>query len=55
MRAAEYLRDLVARLKVTLDHIEGARNISDILTKAQSRPVFLTLIKMLLDAEPVLR
>ena len=55
MRAAEYLRDLVARLKVTLDHIEGSRNVSDILTKAQARPVFLSLIKMLLDAEPVLR
>ena len=30
MRAAEYLRDLVAKMKVTLDHIEGTVNVADI-------------------------
>ena len=54
MRAAEYLRDLVARLKLTLDHIEGGSNISDILTKAQSRPIFLELMKLLHDPHGVL-
>ena len=55
MRAAEFLRDLVARAKVNLDHIEGPLNVADILTKAQSRSVFLQLIKLLHEPESVLR
>ena len=54
MRAAEYLRDLVARLKVILDHIEGTSNIADILTKAQPRSVFLELMKLLQGPRDVL-
>jgi hypothetical protein len=49
MRAAEYLRDLVARLKVTLDHVEGESNVADILTKAQARAVFVQLVKRMVD------
>ena len=49
MRAAEYLRDLVARIKVTLDHIEGAVNVADVLTKPQARAVFVQLVKLMLD------
>ena len=47
MRAAEFLRDLVARGVVTLEHVKGAVMIADLLTKAQARPVFLELIRLL--------
>ena len=47
LRAAEFLRDLVARLVVKLEHIPGTDMVADILTKAVARPIFLRLIKAL--------
>ena len=49
LRAAEFLRDLVAREVVTLQHVRGAVMLADLLTKAVARPVFLTLIRLLDD------
>ena len=47
LRAAEFLRDLVAREVLTLQHLPGAVMIADLLTKAQARPVFVTLLRLL--------
>ena len=47
LRAAEYLRDLVARGVVTLSHVKGTLMLADLLTKAQARPVFLELMRLL--------
>ena len=47
LRAAQFLRDLVSRLFITISHIEGSENAADILTKAQSRAVFCHLIKLM--------
>lgn len=47
MRAAQYLRDLVSRLYITMEHVNGADNASDILTKAQARAVFCHLFKIM--------
>ena len=47
MRAAEFLKDHVLRGSVTISHSKGSTMIADILTKGQSRPVFLQLIKLL--------
>ena len=47
MRAAEFLRDLVARQVVTVQHVAGAVMLADLLTKAQARPVFLELMRLL--------
>ena len=47
MRAAEFLRDLVAREVVRLVHLSGRVMIADILTKAVARPTFIELIKLL--------
>ena len=47
LRAAEFLRDLVAREAVTLRHTPGRVMIADLLTKAVERAVYLTLIKLL--------
>ena len=44
LRAAEFLRDLVARDAVSLQHVAGAVMIADLLTKAQARSVFLELL-----------
>ena len=49
LRAAQYLRDLVARLVVTPKHVDGTRNVADILTKGQARAVFTALLKLLDD------
>ena len=49
LRAAEFLRDLVAREVVRLEHVAGAVMLADILTKAQARPVFLELLRLLDD------
>ena len=46
LRAAEFLRDLVAREVVTLQHLPGRVMVADLLTKAVSRPVFLALLKL---------
>ena len=47
LRAAEFLRDLVARRVVTLQHVKGAVMIADILTKACARQVFIELLRLL--------
>ena len=47
LRAAEFLRDLVVRGVITLQHVVGTSMLADVLTKAVSRPVFLALLKML--------
>ena len=47
LRAAEFLRDLVARRVVTLEHVPGTVMIADILTKAVSRPLFTELVRLL--------
>ena len=54
MRAAEFLRALVARLYITLDHIDGAQNAADVMTKAQARAVFCSLVMLLRDASKLL-
>ena len=41
------LRDLVARGVVTLSHVKGTLMLADLLTKAQARPVFLELMRLL--------
>lgn len=45
LRAAEFLRDLVAREVVTMRHVSGAIMLADLLTKAQARPVFTELLR----------
>jgi len=50
LRAAFFLRDLVARRFFTLCHIPGVDNVADLMTKAVSRPTFLHLIELLDDA-----
>ena len=47
MRAAEFLRDLVAREVVSVHHVSGSIMLADLLTKAQARPVFLELVRLL--------
>ena len=47
LRAAEFLRDLVAREAVRLEHVAGAVMLADILTKAQARPVFMELLRLM--------
>ena len=47
LRAAEFLRDLVARRVVALHHVKGTTMIADILTKAVSRPIFISLLRLL--------
>ena len=44
LRAAEFLRDLVTREVVSVEHISGVVMLADILTKAASRGVFVDLI-----------
>ena len=47
LRAAEFLRDLVAREVISVEHLPGAVMLADILTKAAARAVFVELIKQL--------
>ena len=47
LRAAEFLRDLVAREVVGLFHLPGRVMIADVLTKAVSRPIFLQLMSLI--------
>ena len=47
MRAAEFLRDLVAREVISVHHVSGSIMLADLLTKAQARPVFLELVRLL--------
>ena len=46
LRAAEFLRDLVARGVVTLRHVAGRVMIADVLTKAVTRPIYLELLRL---------
>ena len=46
LRAAEFLRDLVAREVITLRHLPGCVMIADLLTKAPARVVFTELIRL---------
>jgi hypothetical protein len=46
MRDAYFLRDLVAREVVLLQHVPGKVMIADLLTKAVSRAMFLELLKL---------
>ena len=47
LRAAEFLRDLVVRGVITLAHLPGSVMIADLLTKAVSRPIFVSLLRLL--------
>ena len=47
LRAAEFLRDLVAREVVILRHVAGTTMIADLLTKAVARAVYVELIRLL--------
>ena len=44
LRAAMFLRDLVAREAVTLRHVPGRTMLADLLTKAVSRVVYRELL-----------
>jgi hypothetical protein len=50
MRAAHFLRDLVARRFIELCKIAGEENVSDLLTKPVSLPVFRKLSRALIGA-----
>lgn len=47
LRAAEFLRDLVARQVIHLEHLAGARMIADLLTKAPARQMFRDLMALI--------
>ena len=50
LRAAEFLRDLVSRGAISVEHLPGVVMIADLLTKAVSRAIVFTgLIKQLDD------
>ena len=49
LRAAEFLRDLVAREVVTVRHQPGSTMIADLLTKAPARAVFVTLLLLIVE------
>ena len=46
-RAAEYLRDLVARDAIVVKHLPGSRMIADLLTKSVARALFRDLLRLL--------
>ena len=46
LRAAEFLRDLVARAVVNLMHVPGRMMIADLLTKAVSRPILSEMLAL---------
>ena len=47
LRAAQFLRDLVMRLIITLEHLPGKTMIADIMTKAPLRTIFVGLLKLI--------
>ena len=47
LRAAEFLRDLVAREVVVLQHVSGTVMVADLLTKAVARAMFVELMRLL--------
>ena len=46
LRAAEFLRDLVARGVITCSHVPGRVMIADLLTKAVSRAILRELLEL---------
>ena len=46
LRAAKFMRDLVAKLVVRLEHVPGGVMIADVLTKAVSRMTYVELLRM---------
>ena len=49
LRAAEFLRDLVSRGVISVEHLPGVVMLADLLTKSASRAIFTGLIKQLDD------
>ena len=49
LRAAEFLRDLVARQVIKLQHLSGSVMIADILTKAVNRMLYRSLYQLMRD------
>ena len=47
--AAEFLRDLVLKGHVILEHLPGDVMIADILTKAVARAIFIALMDLILN------
>ena len=47
LRAAEFLRDLVARGVITVSHVPGTVMLADLLTKAVARATFVQLMLLL--------
>ena len=47
LRAAEFLRDLVHREAVSMQHLPDRVMIADILTKAPARVVFIDLLRLI--------
>ena len=47
LRAAEFLRDLVARNVIVLQHVPGTVMLADLLTKAVARAMFVELMRLL--------
>ena len=45
LRAAEFLRDTVAKLHVRVAHLPGTDMVADMLTKSLSRPGFIEMLK----------
>jgi len=52
LRAAAFLRDLVAKGLIVLRHVKGAYMLADILTKPTARSIFVRLLH-LVDAYSV--
>ena len=53
LRAANFVRDLVARRYIEVRHIPGENNVADLMTKPVTRPVFIHMLSLL--ADPTLR
>ena len=49
MRAAYFLRDVVAKGYTRVYHIAGVEMMSDVLTKALARPLFMKWARRLRD------
>ena len=47
LRAAEFLRDLIARDVVRLQHLPGKVMVADLLTKAVARALFASLMDLI--------
>ena len=47
LRAAEFLRDLVARDVVRMQHLPGKTMVADLLTKAVARALFASLMDLI--------